>query len=442
MTRAHFPEMPVLTPAENLSAAALETLLQNLRNTAQPTLIVGADLGEEMIYLFLLHQAPYAAARWNGERMAPLTLHEWFGTVSSRTTEATVYNPDPLFFKVLMALAQHAPLPVRMRAEAALEMMRQHQEALLVVRAARGLELYYFHQGQAKAAYGPSSVSLPQPLEPLILDVLQNKAEAVGVITDLQVGPAPDALPAERSPTRPVTYYSRPLPRLKIEGPNAPPSLILDRPRLAIGRSQSNGLCLDDPAVSREHTVIRSEGEAFLIEDLKSRNGTLVNGKAIKGVQRLQTRDEIQIGPYRLQFLDHVGVGARPGPEPAEETVVNLDLGSAETGELGLEVLEGERKGEVIRLARRALLIGRVDADLSLKDPQVSRRHGMIEWLGNGYRYLDLQSTNGTLVNGRKVPSHPLSPGDEIRIGGTLLRVVEPKASDGVEPKASDGMVP
>ena len=47
---------------------------------------------------------------------------------------------------------------------------------------------------------------------------------------------------------------------------------------VSVGRDSSNQLCVADPALSRRHCVVIADGEKFSIRDLRSRNGTLVNG--------------------------------------------------------------------------------------------------------------------------------------------------------------------
>ncbi len=72
--------------------------------------------------------------------------------------------------------------------------------------------------------------------------------------------------------------------------------------RTSIGRSPECGIFLDDVTVSRKHAVIEQRGERWVIEDQGSLNGTFVNRDRVDSAQ-LQDGDEIQIGKYRLTFL-------------------------------------------------------------------------------------------------------------------------------------------
>src|SRR5579864_3695421 len=72
--------------------------------------------------------------------------------------------------------------------------------------------------------------------------------------------------------------------------------------RFSIGRDPQNHFSIPDNSVSREHCVIVRQGDGFLIRDLGSHNGTLVNDLPVKE-QLLAHRDSISIGRTVLQFL-------------------------------------------------------------------------------------------------------------------------------------------
>jgi hypothetical protein len=72
--------------------------------------------------------------------------------------------------------------------------------------------------------------------------------------------------------------------------------------RTLIGRSPDCEVFLDDVTVSRRHAELVREGDAFTIRDLGSLNGTYVNRRRIETAV-LEDDDEVQIGKYRLTFL-------------------------------------------------------------------------------------------------------------------------------------------
>ena len=79
--------------------------------------------------------------------------------------------------------------------------------------------------------------------------------------------------------------------------------------------------------------------------------------------------------------------------------------------------------GTQVAIGDELLTIGRLpECGIMLADPNVSRRHAQLRREGEKVFLVDLGSTNGTRVNGATVREHPLSPGDEITIGTTILR--------------------
>jgi hypothetical protein len=73
--------------------------------------------------------------------------------------------------------------------------------------------------------------------------------------------------------------------------------------RTRIGRSPDCEIFLDDVTVSRDHAVLVERGGKFFIEDKGSLNGTFVNRRRIDN-QELENGDELQIGKYRLTFVE------------------------------------------------------------------------------------------------------------------------------------------
>jgi hypothetical protein len=73
--------------------------------------------------------------------------------------------------------------------------------------------------------------------------------------------------------------------------------------RTRIGRSPDCEIFLDDVTVSRNHAVLVERDGAFFVEDQGSLNGTFVNRQRIDSV-RLENGDEVQIGKYRMTFVE------------------------------------------------------------------------------------------------------------------------------------------
>jgi pSer/pThr/pTyr-binding forkhead associated (FHA) protein len=90
-----------------------------------------------------------------------------------------------------------------------------------------------------------------------------------------------------------------------------------------------------------------------------------------------------------------------------------------------LVVLDGGSAGMEYELDQAETLIGRnPTTDVTLLDESISREHALVllEEESDSFQIEDLQSTNGTRVNGKRVRSAPLEHGDEIQVGHTRVR--------------------
>ncbi|HVC88042.1 MAG TPA: DUF3662 and FHA domain-containing protein [Gaiellaceae bacterium] len=151
----------------------------------------------------------------------------------------------------------------------------------------------------------------------------------------------------------------------------------------------------------------------------------------------LETDDELDVGVFgiatrmaetELDAGNKPRGGARAQPSatmiyvptepPREEAEASpaVDLGS----DREVAVLEWEGKRHEI--AANRVVIGRSkDADVQISDPNVSRRHAEVLREGDAYYVLDLDSTNGVEVNGKRVKRVKLEEGSRFTIGGTEI---------------------
>lgn len=88
------------------------------------------------------------------------------------------------------------------------------------------------------------------------------------------------------------------------DGSPVPVGMIFDIQGVAtLGRASTARITLDDPSVSAQHALLRPVDGKWTIEDLGSRNGTLVNGRPITGQVGLNCGDSLQLGRVRLRLM-------------------------------------------------------------------------------------------------------------------------------------------
>lgn len=189
-----------------------------------------------------------------------------------------------------------------------------------------------------------------------------------------------------------------------------------------VGRAETNSIRLTDRNVSRNHAILRMNGQGWILKDLSSYNGTYVNGARVVGEQPVQSGDVVQLGDYRLELLDEVLLAAAsPGgvaPPPAVPPVHQRPN--------RLVVVVGPQPGTEYPLDKEHFTIGRSeDATISINHSSVSRVHAELFALGNGrFEIVDKASANGIRINGVELKRGILEAGDALELGDVRLRFV------------------
>ena len=116
-------------------------------------------------------------------------------------------------------------------------------------------------------------------------------------------------------------------------------SVTLERDRYRLGRAESNELYYPGvTGLSREHAVFEREGADWMVHDLGSTNGTLVNGIRIEGRRPLHPGDRVQFGQLAVVFRDNADAAGGPvvfvedRSAPAATTTIEASLGGLLSG--------------------------------------------------------------------------------------------------------------
>ena len=146
--------------------------------------------------------------------------------------------------------------------------------------------------------------------------------------------------------------------------------------------------------------------------------------------------EEAQPSPLPPAALGAAKAGAGPRPEVAYETIHNAPtvavtpLRPDATLQVTprplacLTVLAGPDAGRRFEIVSDDILLGRdpIHTDIHLDDPTVSARHARILRQQGGFWLIDLNSTNGTAVNGTRIDRVEIYEGDTLQLGATRLR--------------------
>lgn len=195
--------------------------------------------------------------------------------------------------------------------------------------------------------------------------------------------------------------------------------------KMTLGRSVENHIRLDDTISSRQHSMVEVIGEQVTLSDLNSSNGTFLNEVKIGAPVVLRSGDRVRIGNTTLVFHTALVATAETGKVAPTQTPEMVEGGTVAwtSGAEPLTLVRGD--GSEFGL-NRSVRIGRNkenDIDL-LEDTSASQFHCKIDVVAGQAIVSDLNSSNGTWVNGKKI-SKPttLKHGDKVLVGDSVLRV-------------------
>lgn len=209
---------------------------------------------------------------------------------------------------------------------------------------------------------------------------------------------------------------------------------LTDRIIFNIGSDRASTVYLEDPKVSPNHCRLYKEDAKFTLFDVSGK-GLMVNGKrVVKAV--LAENDVISIGDSELRFTTLAAAPAAAGYAPAqagppaqgrpEDFRMPLPPDAGEPrgyARVWLQCVEGNDKGKTFDLSEgNVWVIGRGhSADITVMDIKVSRAHCRIDRQGNTFFVNDLNSTNGSYLNGQQIDRQVLHRGDYVKVGYTIL---------------------
>jgi len=185
--------------------------------------------------------------------------------------------------------------------------------------------------------------------------------------------------------------------------------LIADVVRIGRG-SENNDIALpaDFKSISRRHLEIRREAGRYVLLDLESGNGVLVNGQKVDTIF-LNDGDEIRIGEanekQEVHILVRLGTEFTASVESAEHDTLAptpVFLASPPTSGPYLSVRLSNGHFQYFSIQQNIITIGRDSQNsLSLPYRYISARHFELRRTDDGFMITDLQSTNGTFVNNK-----------------------------------------
>jgi FOG: FHA domain len=186
----------------------------------------------------------------------------------------------------------------------------------------------------------------------------------------------------------------------------------------SIGAASDNSLVLDRPGISPHHASISVGDRGYVLSVIDPNARAHVNARPVREKAILRLGDVVSLDTLQFMLKPDRDASIRtdvptiaPTPPPPGEAYTRT---RSLPPKAVLRGVSGSYFGKIVPLRGR-LVIGRgSDCDLVLDEPEMSRRHAVIENSGDGLYLRDLGSSNGTYVNGVQVRNAVLHPDDQI----------------------------
>ncbi len=209
-----------------------------------------------------------------------------------------------------------------------------------------------------------------------------------------------------------------------------------------IGRDpEESSLLIEDPLASRKHLFCRSSPEGIIAENLSQTNPVLLNNEEFSEPRLLKNGDRLKIGSCIYRFKD--GNPTEIEDEPSRDTIfeeddhrssfAEINFGMVNTGRWLLKVINGPNNGAEFSMHSNSTHIVGTDpntADIVFHDTSVSRQHLRISVSADNIITIeDLQSRNGTLVDGEQIKEKRILPlNTTVTLGTTTFVIYDREA--------------
>ncbi|QEY15081.1 FHA domain-containing protein [Cellvibrio sp. KY-GH-1] len=196
----------------------------------------------------------------------------------------------------------------------------------------------------------------------------------------------------------------------------------LVEPKITIGRSATNALVIDDPLASDIHLEVLVDNEHLTLRNLVPTQPVSVNGQPVNGACELKPDDQITLGSVELIVIDP----KKEARAIAEESGNVTQLRAPKATGWSLKANHAALANRVFPL-KEINVIGRAsECDISLSAAHLSRRHAQLQIIDGMLFVKDLDSANGTYLNGKRVAEARVKRGDELRFDALSFGVMGP----------------
>ncbi len=193
---------------------------------------------------------------------------------------------------------------------------------------------------------------------------------------------------------------------------NAKSAVWLVEPKIIVGSERGSNLLVSQSGVAGQHFEIAVEGDDLTLCPIAG-NDVMVNGEVVSKQQHLNLSDEISFCGVELEVID-------PKSQDRVKPKARSSTGWA------LKANHASLDNKIFTLSDRNMLGRSADCDITISAAHLSRRHAELIVKDGQLFVQDLQSANGTFLNGERITQGRVRRGDELRFDTLPFGVVGP----------------
>ena len=203
------------------------------------------------------------------------------------------------------------------------------------------------------------------------------------------------------------------------------PAIWLVDSTFVVGSDPGCDITIEEEGVSPQHAELVIQQDEILLKNVSQNRSVFINDVPVVKEQTLKAWDVIRLGTSELEIIDPLN---ERSPQPNNERPEQKTVIRAAVSPWMLKAVSAPLDGQYFSVTNGAILGREKGSDIVVPLSYVSRQHAKFA-LKNEKLYIeDLNSSNGTYVNGERIISGELLNGDELRLDEFIFNIVGPEA--------------
>lgn len=213
---------------------------------------------------------------------------------------------------------------------------------------------------------------------------------------------------------------------MKLLFPNGEhPQVLLSEGANRIGSASGAQVVLNLQGVAAAHCEILLQGGNATLTVADPANAVSINGRPLDGPTAVRPGDQLVIGPVQARVV------AVEKAAPAVQRTAPVDDSSSTRVRMAvpryvLRGVSGAAFGKTYPIPGPVTIGRQQDCDIPVPSEEISRRHATVKPTPDGLMVEDLGSANGTFINGKRVQTGLMRPGEELRLDTIRFLLVAP----------------